>query len=88
MFEKIPFTTCLTSRGCPFCCVYCPYPQGYGNVWRGRSAENVLEELIWLKNEYKIKSLLFRDQVATFDMKRSEKIYDGMIKEGLDIEWR
>jgi radical SAM superfamily enzyme YgiQ (UPF0313 family) len=88
LFEKTPFTTILTSRGCPFGCIYCPYPLGYGEVWRGRSVENVLEELIWLKNEYKIKSLLFRDQVATFDMKRSEKIYDGMIKEGLDFEWR
>lgn len=88
MFKKTPFTTCLTSRGCPFSCIYCPYPHGYGNFWRGRSPENVLDELIWLKNEFKIKSLLFRDQVPTFDMKRAEKIYDGMIKEGLDIEWR
>lgn len=88
LLKKTPFTTCLTSRGCPFACIYCPYPQGYGEFWRGRTPENVLDELIWLKNEFKIKSLLFRDQVPTFDMKRAEKIYDMMIKEGLDIEWR
>jgi radical SAM superfamily enzyme YgiQ (UPF0313 family) len=88
ILEKHPFTTILTSRGCPYSCIYCPYPLGYGNFWRGRSVENVLEEMKLLKEKFKIKSLLFRDQVATFDMKRAEKIYDGMIREKFDFEWR
>jgi len=88
ILEKRPFTTILTSRGCPYNCIYCPYPLGYGNFWRGRSVENVLEEMRLLKEKFKIKSLLFRDQVPTFDMKRAEKIFDGMIKEKFDFEWR
>lgn len=88
ILEKRPFTTILTGRGCPHQCIYCPYPLGYGNFWRGRSVENVLEEMRLLKEEFKIKSLLFRDQVPTFDMKRAEKLYDSMIKEKFDFEWR
>jgi len=88
ILNKQPFMTILTSRGCPYKCIYCPYPLGYGDFWRGRSVENVLEEMRLLKNDFKIKSLLFRDQIPTFDMERAEKIYDGMIKEGFDFEWR
>jgi len=88
LLNKKPFTTMLSSRGCPFGCIYCPYPIGYGDVWRGRSPENVISELRMLVEEYKIKSILFRDQVFTFDMKRTEKICDGIIREGLDLQWR
>jgi radical SAM superfamily enzyme YgiQ (UPF0313 family) len=88
MFKIKNFTTALTSRGCPFGCIYCLYPLGYGNIWRGRSPENVLGELKILTEEYKVKSILFRDQVFNFIPKRAEKICDGMIKEDIDIEWR
>jgi len=88
LLKKRPFTTVLSSRGCPFGCIYCPYPLGYGNIWRGRTSENVLEELRLLVEKFDIKSILFRDQVFTYDMKRAEKICDGIIQDGLDIEWR
>ena len=88
LLKKRPFITVLSSRGCPFGCIYCPYPLGYGNVWRGRSPENVLSELKMLVEKYGIKSVLFRDQVFTFDMGRTEKICEGMVRDGIDIEWR
>jgi len=77
-----------TKRGCKFGCIYCLYPLGCGSVWRGRSPEGVLTELKMLEEEYKIKSILFRDQVFNFNPKRTEKICDGIIKEGINIEWR
>jgi radical SAM superfamily enzyme YgiQ (UPF0313 family) len=88
LLKKKPFITVLSSRGCPFGCIYCPYPLGYGNIWRGRSPESVLAELKMLVEKYKVKSILFRDQVFTFDMKRTEKICDGIIQADIDIDWR
>jgi radical SAM superfamily enzyme YgiQ (UPF0313 family) len=82
------FTLALTSRGCPFGCAYCMYPMGYGDLWRGRSPQNVVEELKMLKEEYKVKGVLFRDQVFNFNPQRTEDICDGIVKEGLDIRWR
>jgi radical SAM superfamily enzyme YgiQ (UPF0313 family) len=88
IFRKKGFMTVLSSRGCPFGCTYCVYPIGYGNVWRGRSPENVLEELKILKEKYKVKSVLFRDAVFNFNPQRVEKICDGLIEKGIDIDWR
>jgi len=85
---KTPFTTFQSSRGCPFGCIYCPYTVGFGGIWRGRSVENVLSDLMLLKEKYRIKSVLFRDQIFTLNMKRAEEICHDMSKEGLDIEWR
>lgn len=88
MFRGKRFTTVLTSRGCPFGCIYCMYPIGYGEVWRGRSPENVLKELKVLVEEYGIESILFRDQVFNYIPERARKICEGIIKEGIDIKWR
>jgi len=85
---KRPFTTFQSSRGCPFRCIYCPYSVGFGSFWRKRSTDNVLSELTLLKEKYKVKSILFRDQIFTFDMKRAEEICDKISKESMDIEWR
>lgn len=87
-FREKPFMTMLTSRGCPFGCIYCPYPIGFGNLWRGRSAGNVLAEIQFLVEKFHVRSILFRDQVFTFDMKRTEEICRGIIEREMDINWR
>lgn len=85
--KLVPFFTVLTSRGCPYQCPYCPYPVGYGKKWRARSVENVVDELKLLANKHEIKSLIFRDQVLTFDMDRAVKLCEEIIREKIDIEW-
>ncbi len=83
-----PFMTMSTSRGCPFGCIYCPYPVGYGGFWRGRSPENVLDEIHLYADDFHVKSILFRDQVFTFDMKKTEQICKGIVEREIDIQWR
>lgn len=63
----------ISSRGCPFACSYCCndllkrlYPgQRY---LRRRSVKNVIEELAEVKKKYNIKSVLFKDEIFTFDI--------------------
>ena len=40
----------LASRGCYNHCAFCPIPPFYnrGALWRGRSPENILQEVVWL----------------------------------------
>jgi radical SAM superfamily enzyme YgiQ (UPF0313 family) len=44
----------VSSRGCPFECIYCPVKCSIGEVFRARSPENIVEELTyWCKKGYR-----------------------------------
>jgi len=83
----IVYTTMLTSRGCPFGCSFCASSRLFGKFWRGRSAENVLEEIRMIHDEYKIRNIEFVDDTFTLNKRRVEEICDGIIKERLDVNW-
>ncbi len=81
-----PYTTMMTSRGCPYGCVYCD-KSAFGRKWRGRSAENVVAEILLLVEKYKVGEVTFHDELFTFDRERVIKICELMIKNGIDISW-
>ena len=83
----VKYTTMLTSRGCPFRCSFCSSSRLFGGSWRGRSPENVLEEMKNIYDEYNIRNFEFMDDTFTLDQKRAERICDGIVEEGLDISW-
>ena len=53
------------------CGYYCPYPASQGKKWRYRSVESIIDEIMYLKTDYKMKSILFRD--AVFSLKKERK---------------
>lgn len=57
--------TIIGSRGCLNDCIYCSissfYKQCLGRKYRFRSAENIINELLFLKNNYNIHSVTFYD---------------------------
>ena len=43
----------VTSRGCPYQCIYCPVESAIGNRFRARSPESVIEEIsYWITKGY------------------------------------
>ncbi len=76
-----------SSRGCPFGCAFC-YPL-HGRRFSSRSAENVLDEVRHLVDSYGAKHLDFTDSAATVNLKRFNKICNGLIQSGLnnEISW-
>ncbi|MEM2093622.1 MAG: radical SAM protein [Candidatus Bathyarchaeia archaeon] len=82
-----PWTTMITSRGCPYSCIFCSAHLIRGRIWRGRSPENVVEEIESLVKNYGIRQIDFHDDNLTLDKKRMERICDLIIEKGLDIEW-
>lgn len=82
-----PTTEIITSRGCPFNCIFCSIHTVWGRNWRARSAKNVVDELEQLYNKYKIKEFRFFDDNMTWDKKRIIEICDEIIKRKLDIRW-
>jgi magnesium-protoporphyrin IX monomethyl ester (oxidative) cyclase len=82
-----PWTIMITSRGCPYDCVFCTHHIVWGRKWRGRSPENVVDELEQVIKTYHVKQIDFLDDNMTLDRKRMENICDLIVKRGLRIEW-
>jgi len=85
-----PFTmersmTSVSSRGCPYACTFC-YRGAQGERLYGmRSAENLGEEAIWLKETYDIDFLGYPDDNFAVDKKRIKKMPD--IFNDIGIRW-
>ncbi len=83
-----PYARILTSRGCPYGCSFCQVEIISGSKFRPRSAENILNEIRWLKNQYGIQSLVFDDDNLFTNRKRAVSILQGMIDHGLAMPWK
>ena len=57
-----------------------------GKKFRGRSAENVIEEIRFLKQQYDIKELEFIDDIFNFDIGRAKDIFRGIIDADLGLK--
>jgi radical SAM superfamily enzyme YgiQ (UPF0313 family) len=78
----------LSSRGCPFGCIFCYRGPAAGKTFRARSPEKIIEEIRLLQGRYGIGDILFVDDIFTLNQKRAERICDLIIESGLDISWR
>ena len=86
---RFPMVTLMTSRGCPFRCRFCVYPQTLtGRKFRFRSVENVVEELKYVKQAFPdLKSVFFEDDTLSASRKRCEALARAMIKEKINLPW-
>jgi len=81
-------TTMITSRGCPFRCVYCLWPRTlYGNKFRARSAENVVDEIAEAVNRFGVDEVYFDDDSMGLDKKRMLDICRMIGERKLKFEW-
>lgn len=84
-----PMVTITTSRGCPFPCTFCVYPQTLmGRGFRLRSVENVVAEMEYIVNNFpNAKAIFFEDDTLTVNKKRCIELSELIIKKGLRITW-
>ena len=82
--ECIPVTT---SVGCPFSCMYCPYPIGFGKKIVYKSVEKIIEEIEFINKNFGISGFMFRDQLFTHKKERILKLCEQIIKRELKINW-
>ncbi|MEM2098282.1 MAG: radical SAM protein [Candidatus Bathyarchaeia archaeon] len=82
-----PSIRMLTSRGCPYGCIFCSNHIVMGKQWRARSPENVVAEIEHIIKTYGVRQIDFLDDNIAFDRKRLEAICDLLVEKRLDIEW-
>ncbi len=81
------FGNIFASRGCPYSCIFCASHQIWTRRVRHRSAENVVNEIRYIKKEFKTNQFVFYDDSFTLDQNFMENICDVFIKEKLNIIW-
>ncbi len=85
-------TPCLqvhASRGCPFTCNFCQWPQLMygGNKYRIRDPKDVADEIQYCRDTYGSKSFYFDDDTFNIGKKRIIALCDEFIKHKLNMPW-
>jgi radical SAM superfamily enzyme YgiQ (UPF0313 family) len=79
--------TLVTSRGCPYQCVYCSKPIT-GHTWRARSPEDVVAEWRYLVEEMRATEIGITDDVWNLKLERAKQICRLLIAAGLThVPW-
>ncbi|NOY10555.1 MAG: radical SAM protein [Archaeoglobi archaeon] len=85
--RRLNYFPVITSRGCPFGCIYCSTSRFMGRRFRRRSAGNVVDEIEWLYDEFGARNIAFSDDTFTLDRNRVLEICREIRGRGLDISW-
>ena len=81
--KQSPLTTMMTSRGCPYKCIFCHRPH-MGKKFRARSAGNVVDEMEECVN-MGINEFSIYDDTFTIDRRRVIDICNEIMDRGLEI---
>jgi anaerobic magnesium-protoporphyrin IX monomethyl ester cyclase len=84
-----PYTLIITSRGCPYSCIYCTAHQYYGKKLRLRSAENVVDEMQECLEKHSIRNFTMWSDTFNQNKKFVMEVCAELKKRGLDkkIRW-
>lgn len=77
----------LTSRGCPFRCVFCSIHTVMGRRWRAHSIDYVLDHIRFLVKRYSADFIQFEDDNISWDTDRFLGILDGITGAGMRVRW-
>ena len=80
-------TAIITSRGCPYHCIYCGSHLIFGRKIRRRSVDNVIGEIEHLVREYNVKALYFLDDIFTLDSRWVTEFCRQLQERKISISW-
>ncbi|MDP2909974.1 MAG: radical SAM protein [bacterium] len=86
-FRNYPIAPVIISRGCPFSCTYCAGHLISGKKIRFRSADNVIDEIKILYNQYGIREIHIEDDNFTFNRNLVMEFCRKLKKNNLNISW-
>lgn len=85
-YKKLPIIPIMTSRGCPYDCSFCSVTGMFGQKYRFRSKERVLEELENVRANGR-NWVFFYDDNFCAHKKRTKELLSTMIEKKLAPSW-
>jgi len=79
--------TMISSRGCPYSCIYCDRYNRMGNKWRSFSNRRIIDEMQELKDRYGVKEIMFFDDEFIIDRLRTIELCNLILEKNLKIIW-
>ena len=80
-----PVSTMMGSRGCPYKCGFC-FKTPSDKKYRTRSAENIADEIEYLIKNYKVREVMFYDDIMPKAYARG--LSNEIIKRNIKINWQ
>ncbi|UCE29505.1 MAG: radical SAM protein [Candidatus Bathyarchaeota archaeon] len=81
-------TTIVSSRGCPYQCVFCLWPRTmYGRKFRKRSMANVVDEVQHVVEDCGVDEIYFDDDCLTLDRNRLLQICEEIVRRHVKVKW-
>jgi anaerobic magnesium-protoporphyrin IX monomethyl ester cyclase len=81
------FLPILTSRGCPYPCDFCVVPDTNDRIWRSNFPNDVVDEIIYLKNKYNVNYFQIEDLNPTIKNSRWIDISKILLKKNVQIKF-
>jgi len=79
---EIPYARVVITRGCPVGCSFCQVEEISGKKVRAPSAKKVIDELIYLRDRYGIKSFMLDDDNIVI----KKKFFKAVLREAIERE--
>lgn len=80
-------TMLVSSRGCPYRCIFCSERVLWRGKWRAHSARRVVDMMEHLKDKYGKDIVWFGDDTFNLDRDRIVEICEEIRERGLDVWW-
>ncbi|MFA6888190.1 MAG: radical SAM protein [Candidatus Woesearchaeota archaeon] len=77
----------VLSRGCPHGCRFCSISIMNGKKWRHRSPENIIKEMIELRDKYNVEEVVFLDDHLIGDRAYFMNLMNLMISQNIGLSW-
>ncbi|MCL2689541.1 MAG: B12-binding domain-containing radical SAM protein [Chitinispirillia bacterium] len=77
----------ITSRGCPYDCVFCGNHLHMGRKWRYHSVDYIMKHIEFLVTRYDVRHLHIEDDNLGMDPARFQNFLDALIAKNWGITW-
>lgn len=84
----VPYVRMVTTRGCPCDCCFCQVELISGRRVRTRDPEDVVNELLYLKQTYGVRAIIFDDDNLLMGGNDfAKKLFNLMIEREVNMKW-